>query len=169
MRIGIFVGGRSARMGGAPKGLLVGPTGETLLARLTRVASAVGEVIVVGDASAYGVASIPDDPPGIGPLGGLRALLSGGSAIAVACDMPYVEVEHLRALAEHPSAASIVAARRQGLWEPFFARYDASVLGAITSSERSFQRLFAKLSPVELAIDPRALDDWDTPDDLARR
>ncbi len=168
MRIGIFVGGRSTRMGGAPKGLLVGPTGETLLARVMRVAASVGEVIVVGDASAYGVASIPDDPPGIGPLGGLRALLAGGSAIAVACDMPYVEAEHLRALAEHPSRAPIVAARRDQRWEPFFARYDASVLGALTDSERSLQRLFAKLSPVELAIDPHALDDWDTPDDIVR-
>jgi molybdopterin-guanine dinucleotide biosynthesis protein A len=166
MRIGIFVGGAGRRMGGLSKGLLIGPTGETLFARAMRVAQSVGEVVVVGDASAYGVAGIADDPPGIGPIGGLRALLAGGSAIALACDMPYVEAEHLHALRAHAASAAIVAARREGRWEPFLARYDASVLPAITPYVRSFQQLFAVVAPAEIAIDAHALDDWDTPADI---
>lgn len=153
-------------MGGRPKGLLIGPTGETLFARAMRVAAEVSDVVVVGDASPYGVSSLADAEPGIGPMGGLRALLADGSAIALACDMPYVEPQHLQALCAHRSSAPIVAARREGRWEPFFARYDASVLAAITPAMRSFQQLFAVVNVDEIPIEPSVLDDWDTPDDI---
>ena len=67
----------------------------------------------------------------LGPLGGLLALLAHAgerAAIAVACDMPFVSPELARRLAETRVAAPAVAARRDGRWEPFFARYDAKVV-----------------------------------------
>ncbi len=171
-------------MGGRPKGLLSAPdTGEALVVRAVRVLREAGvEPVLVGDASPYralftDVEEIADDPPGIGPLGGLSALVARGGdghVVAVACDMPWVSVEALRALAEHPSRAPVVAARRaEGApWEPFFARYDsarvAPVLGAlIADGKRSFQRLFAALEVG--AFDPgdaRVIADWDTPEDV---
>lgn len=167
MQIGVFVGGRSTRMG-TPKGLLITPTGETLLARTLRIASAVGEVVVVGD-SPYDVASLGDDPPGIGPLGGLAALLSRGPAIALACDMPYFEEEHLRLLLA--SEGLIVAPRRNGLWEPLFARYSLEVLplvrAMIARGEHSLQGLL-RTRATAIEIDPHALEDWDSPEDLPR-
>jgi molybdenum cofactor guanylyltransferase len=164
MRIGIFVGGRSSRMG-RPKGLLVTASGETLLQRTLRIAASVGDVVVVGDASEYGVASIADEPPGIGPLGGLHSLLMKGDAIAVACDMPYFEARHLRQLIDAPG--EIAAPRREGRWEPLFARYSQSILptieARIANRQHSLQPLFANAT--EVAIEPDALRDWDTPDD----
>lgn len=155
---------------GAPKGLLT-HEGETLLARAVRIASSVAPVVIVGDAHEYGVASIADDPPGIGPIGGLASLLRDGSAIALACDMPFVEASHLRALIEAPDAL-IVAPRRGQRWEPLCARYDARVLptirARIATGDYSLQRLFAEVAVRELELDPRALDDWDTPDDVKR-
>ena len=95
--LGVFVGGRGARMGGSAKGLLATPAdGEPFAARLVRLARPLGEVVLVGDGRAYatlGVAALPDAVVGIGPLGGLLALLrhaeraGAGVAIALACDM----------------------------------------------------------------------------------
>ena len=174
MLVGIFVGGASLRMG-SPKGLLP-VDGEPLLARL--LASVPYPVVVVGDATPYasllaGIEVLDDQPPGIGPLGGLRALLSRGSAIALACDMPFIERRDIVALAEHPSASPIVAARRDR-FEPFLARYDAArvlpaIDEAIARGDHSLQRLFKRFD-VELFTppSPRALEDWDTPDDVTR-
>lgn len=178
MLVGIFVGGRSTRMG-TPKGLLPSPIdGRPLLARA--IAISPYPVVVLGAHEPYaalleGVTTLADEPAGIGPLGGLRALLAHapGKAIAIACDMPFVEREDLVALAEHPSDAPIVAARRER-YEPFFARYDAprvlpAVDEAIARGERSLQRLLARFTIAELTPQsPRALDDWDTPDDVTR-
>lgn len=184
---GVFTGGQSRRMGGRPKGLLAAPeTGEALVVRAVRVMREAGLVpVLVGEASPYralvqGVEEIADDPAGIGPLGGLSALVArggGGRVIAVACDMPWVSVDALRALAEHPSRAPVVAARRarEAPWEPFFARYDgarvAPVLRAlIADGQRSFQRLFAALAVEAIDLgDARVVTDWDTPEDVERR
>ncbi len=178
MLVGIFVGGQSRRMG-TPKGLLPSPTDERpLLSRL--IAISPYPVAVVGAHEPYaalleGVPTLSDEPAGVGPIGGLHALLSHakGRVIAIACDMPFIEREDLVALAEHPSDAAIVAARRER-YEPFFARYDAPrvlpiVYEAIARGEHSLQRLLGQFSIVELTPKTaRALDDWDTPEDLTR-
>ncbi len=187
MLIGVFVGGASRRMGGAPKGLLT-IDGEPLVARALRVAREVGgEVVLVGRADAYrdvaaGCELLADDPAGVGPLGGLSALLARaghGLAIALACDMPNLRAEPLRALAESESEAAVVAARRDvdAPWEPLFARYDAPrvlpvLRECLRGGERSFQRLLARLDVQALPLDPDArdvLDDWDAPSDVAGR
>jgi molybdopterin-guanine dinucleotide biosynthesis protein A len=184
--VGIFVGGASRRMGGAPKGLLE-IDGEPLVARAIRVARSAGfEVVLVGRADAYaavsgGCEAVADAPAGIGPLGGLSALLAragDGRAIAIGCDMPHVREAPLVALASSTSGAPIVAARRapDAPWEPLFARYDAKRVrpvldAAIEAGERSFQRFFARVEVAELVLDEGSrdvLDDWDTPDDVRR-
>ena len=77
--LGLFVGGRSSRMG-RPKGRLRF-RGRTLLEHAAQRAHEVGlQPVLVGDASPYadllaGVPRLADDPSGVGPLGGLRALL----------------------------------------------------------------------------------------------
>jgi len=176
MLVGIFVGGASKRMG-SPKGLL--PMGGQPLI-LRALAAVPYPVVVVGDATPYRsligeVSVLEDEPKGIGPLGGLRALLvaAGGPAIALACDMPFFEREDVVALASHSSDAPIVAARRER-FEPFFARYDAvrvlpAIDDAIARGDHSLQRLFARLQVEEFTpVTARALEDWDTPDDVTR-
>jgi molybdopterin-guanine dinucleotide biosynthesis protein A len=188
---GIFVGGRARRMGGAAKGLLAadggksGGTGDTIIERWARLFGDLGiTCVLVGAHEAYaqsGILQIPDDASTEGPLAGLIALLEHAgragspSAIAVACDMPFVSAGLVRRLMDAPPA-TIVAARRDGRWEPFFARYDAASVLPVArtrAAERkmSLQGLLDACGATEMAIDPgehHELRDWDSPEDLDR-
>src|SRR5262245_17154452 len=117
LRIGLFVGGRGLRMGGVAKGLLTLPDGETVIGRLLRVCAQAlpgSTPVLVGEAAAYaalGLRAIADAPSGVGPLGGLRALLADArqdghaAALVLACDMPHVSAELVQRLAhERPDA-----------------------------------------------------------------
>lgn len=187
MRLGIFVGGRSTRMGGSPKGRLPTSSGEPIVVRLVRVGREAGlDVVLVGDAAPYrellpDVPALPDDPEGTGPLGGLSALvrsMPSGHAIAVACDMPFVTSAVLERLASHPSSATILAPRRSldGPFEPLLARYAIGTVRpaldrALADGLRSFQSFFSRVDVEPLAIDAEleaALVDWDSPDDVSR-
>lgn len=184
MLIGIFVGGSSSRMG-VPKGLVRDADGTALLARLVHVASAFGDVVLVGDASPYAALApscprLRDARSGIGPLGGLVALLrhahQDGHArvVALSCDLPFVSPDDLHALLDHASDAPIVAARADDApFEPFLARYDAArVLPlaelAIESGALSLKRLLESAGAEPFRPRPEAIVDWDTPDDVAR-
>ncbi len=169
-------------MDGRPKGLLVGPSGETLVQRWLTLFAALGiTAVLVGRNDAYAglaIEQLGDDPPGIGPLGGLIALLSRADSlvsgragsppadrdvIAVACDMPYVSLALLEKLAAYAPGASAVAPGDSRGWEPLFARYSAGVaLGRGLLQDLSVE-------PLPLTEDEIAqLRDWDAPGDLTR-
>ena len=167
-------------MGGVAKGLLTTESGETLVSRWQRLFAELGvPTVLVGQHEAYRALEAPkiaDDPAGIGPLGGLVALLTTageGRAFAVACDMPFVSIELLRKLAAHPSPAPIVAARRGDWWEPLFARYDAprvlsTARARVRRGEHSLQGLLDEASAEPLPLTPveaNELRDWDRPED----
>jgi len=173
--LGIFVGGGSTRMG-RPKGLLPAPGGEeSLLERLVRLAGESGLApVLVGRAEPYaaiagGVPRLGDDPEGVGPLGGLRALLREFPvALAVACDMPAVDCALLTRLR---NARGVVAPRRER-WEPLCARYEAarvsdSIEGMLAEGEHSLQRLLDRVGARAIAVAPARLVDWDTPADIS--
>lgn len=170
-------------MGGITKGLLPAPEGGTLVERWARLFAGLAiPVVLVGAGDAYanaGLERIDDAVPGIGPLGGLVALLerAGSSdAIAVACDMPYVSPALLAKLARQPSDARALAPRQGTTWEPLFARFRApDALGAAREHARrgphSLQALLDALGAEVLPLDPREhaeLRDWDTPDDVKK-
>lgn len=176
--VGVFVGGASRRMG-RPKGLLEAPGGGSLVARILAIAGELGlESVLVGDRAEYRalrVPTLPDAADGAGPLGGLVSLLehaAGGSVIALACDLPYLERSIVDRLVRAPDGV-IVAPRRDGRWEPLLARYDATVVLPIARAhldrgELALQRLLDAAGAVELSIAPseqRMLVDWDTPED----
>jgi molybdopterin-guanine dinucleotide biosynthesis protein A len=178
---GLFIGGRSTRMGGAPKGLMPGPDGQTLVARWVGLLGELGvPAVLVGEASAYAELELPalaDEPRGIGPLGGLVALLRHAGtrpAVAFACDMPFVTRELVERLLGAPHEASIVAARRDGRWEPLFARYDPArvlplAVARAASPHHSLQPLLDQAGAVALPLLPheaRQLGDWDSPADV---
>jgi molybdenum cofactor guanylyltransferase len=180
---GIFVGGNGTRMGGIAKGLLRTADGPTLVERSRTILERVGaKVVLVGAHDAYarlGLDVIADEPPGIGPLGGLVALLRRAGAtpaVAVACDMPFVTSALVERLLATSPNAPIVAPHRDGRWEPLCARYDgatvlAQALALSRSGHHSLQRLLRDLDAVALPLTPEELDelrDWDTPDDVAR-
>jgi len=172
--LGIFVGGRSRRMG-RPKGLLPAPSGdETLLARLVRLGRAAGlEVVLVGDAEPYAgllprVPRIADDPPGVGPIGGLRGLLRARPvAVVVACDMPAVDGRLLERLRD---VAGVVVPRDER-WEPLCARYEAelalpAIEEALLAKDHSLQGLLRRIGPTVLSVPRDKLVDWDEPGDV---
>jgi molybdopterin-guanine dinucleotide biosynthesis protein A len=185
--IGVFVGGKSTRMGGLPKGLLQAPDrAETLLARALRLCAGAlpaAPRVLVGEASAYAGFACPvlaDDPAGIGPLGGLHALLleaqrrEVSQIIALSCDLPHFSQELLlRLTAEQPEARAL-APRQAERWQPFFARYASfaaleGVEQTLAAGDRSLQRVLQRLEPAELLLSESERDqlrDWDRPEDI---
>lgn len=187
---GILVGGRGTRLGGVAKGLLT-PRGsrttliERLLAELA-VALPGAEVVLVGDAEAYGalgVLALPDDPPGVGPLGGVVSLLSHAAArgapaaLAVTCDLPHIEAALLRRLAsERPDAAALVTSQA-GVRNPLVARYAVAealpaARGALSTGKRSVQAVLDALGDGVATLsltapEEASLVDWDVPEDLS--
>lgn len=187
--IGLFVGGEGKRLGGVAKGNLT-LDGQKLIERLVATATVAlppARMVLVGQAEPYvelGLTVLADDPPGIGPLGGLRALLrhaeqvGASGALALACDLPYLGVGLVRRLAAEAPDADFVAPRDGVLWHTLVARYGPGALGAveatIAAGDRALQRVVGRLGEraIELSVDAaeRAeLRDWDTPEDVARR
>jgi molybdopterin-guanine dinucleotide biosynthesis protein A len=178
---GIFVGGRSSRMGGQPKGLLELTPGLTLVGRWRALFQRLGiACVLVGESGAYTGERVPAiaDADAAGPLGGLLALLAHAGervAVAVACDMPFVSDALVARLVDAPPTPALVA-RRAGRWEPFFARYDARAIrplaeAAARSGARSLQAILDAVGARELPLSPEEaaqLDDWDTPADARR-
>jgi molybdopterin-guanine dinucleotide biosynthesis protein A len=120
---------------------------------------------------------LPDEPPGVGPLGGLIALLrhAGTSpALAFACDMPFVSRALVERLLAAPSDAPIVAPRRDARWEPLCARYEPArvlplALARAASPHHALQALLDEAGAVALPLLPHEaaeLRDWDTPADV---
>jgi molybdopterin-guanine dinucleotide biosynthesis protein A len=181
MAVGIFVGGRARRMGGFPKGLLSLDDGTTILEKTLGLVRELGApVVLVGRNEAYpaDLPSLPDPDGESGPLGGLLSLLEhagSGPVIALACDMPRLTAALLGRLAGHPSEAPALAPRREGRWEPLFARYDAAraapvVRARLARRELPLQGLLDELGADELPLLPgesMMLDDWDRPEDIA--
>ncbi len=190
MIAGVFVGGRSRRMGGIAKGLLAAPRepgtrSTTVIERTIALArEQCDQVVLVGNAEAYaslGVAALDDDATaaGEGPLAGLVALLAharGQGVISLACDMPHITRELLARLARAERDAPALAPKDGGKWSPLFARYDASRVESVaratlTSGKRAMQAVLDACGARELAISEReraCLRDWDEPSDLER-
>lgn len=153
----VLAGGRSRRMKADKASLEVG--GKTLLERvLAQVGPRFDEVLVSVSAGTSGpplpasvrARAVPDERPGLGPIGGvlagLRAARNDACAV-VACDIPDIDIPLLRALAREAGDAEIaVAVDPAGRYEPLFAVYRRAVVPAVESllgrGERSLLPLF---------------------------
>lgn len=183
---GIFIGGAATRFGGIAKGMLEAPGGgggrviECLLKLLRELHATpvfvapredpryaeIGSLLTIADRRADG---------SLGPLGGLLGLYDHAGAervLVLACDMPFVTKPTLeRLLAEN---APLAAARRDGRWEPFLSVHDPRIMkpraeAQVAAGKLSLQALFESVpEAIEIAVDPHELDDWDSPDDVAR-
>ena len=190
--VGIFVGGRGLRMGGVQKGLLLHegrPLVDHIIDACRRAAAPepLAHVYLVGNAKAYGDIALPrlaDDPPGVGPMGGMRALLLearrlGLDAVALAVDQPYASAALLRRLYCEEAGAAALGPREGGLWQPLFARYRPELAlpwieTALAARRGSLQLIFEGLAsteerPAELVVSDTerlTLRDWDRPSDM---
>lgn len=171
-------------MGGVAKCLLAHPdeTG-TVIDHVVRQARDVCEqVVLVGTHPSYrslGIACLEDAVAGVGPAGGLLALLRharGGVALALACDMPYLHASLLEELVRRvEDGAPAVVPQRGGKLEPLCAAYRADVVSVhvaacldrgIRGLHRIAREAGAQIMPLE-GERARWLDDWDEPADMA--
>jgi len=185
--VGLFVGGKGSRMGGLAKGLLRTPDGnatliERLIEQCTRAAPGC-TMYLVGQATPYATLALPelaDNPSGIGPLGGLRALLLSARAdqsdlaLALACDLPFLDEATISALITPFSGITRVPLV-EGRLQPLAAAYaPAATLAAIDRSlalgKHALMHVLDQLGPDvdRLDFDAHAptLRDWDTPEDM---
>ncbi len=194
MRVGLFVGGHSRRMGGMPKGLLAvtpsshetSETRETIVERLVRITRGAGlEPVFVGGehrAAPYlaldlGLPLILDARDDAGPLGGLVALLEatpGEDVLVLACDLPRLAESVLEKLAR-PQVSQTLSPFVGDLWQPLVARYAWTVrdLAArrLAEGELSLQRLLPLVQARKLDLDDEetsSLVDWDCAEDIGR-
>jgi molybdopterin-guanine dinucleotide biosynthesis protein A len=168
-------------MGGVDKARLPAPdSGEALLERLLRLGQGLGlDCVVVGGQAPTGIAQLDDEPAGVGPIGGLSALLAYAGecpALALACDLPFVTGPLLARLAQDACLAAVLCPRdpASGKWQPLFARYDPprvlpALRVAVASGVRSFQTFLRTIEVAELALaehERAQLADWDAPSDV---
>jgi molybdopterin-guanine dinucleotide biosynthesis protein A len=182
----LLTGGASRRMGQDKAALPATDTGESLSGRTARLlAAATAPAIEIGPGWTD-LPAIVELQRGGGPLvaiaAGRRELSArgwDGPAVVVATDLPHLTIELLSWLVEHPSRTSVVPVAL-GVPQPLCARYTARdldravVLAAM--GRRSMRDLIDGSDTLLVAPEqwqpaagsPDALDDVDTPEDLAR-
>lgn len=167
---------------GRDKALLVagGRPLAVIAAGALAAAGAVEVVAVGGDLDGLrraGLAAVPDDEPGLGPVGGIVTALRRAPADPVAvlaCDLPRADpaavAAVVAALAGDPAADAAVAVaggRRQWLFGAWRRRCAGPLAEALAAGERAVRLAAAGLAVVEVAVpDPAAVADADTPGDL---
>ena len=132
----LLAGGRSARFGGVPKGLLAFGDGRLADGPLRALAACCHDVLVAAndaDAATWfpGIRVVRDDVPGLGALGALATALhaaDGRRVVVCAWDMPFVTeavlCELLAGLTD--DARCCVPQHDDGTLEPLCAAYDAT-------------------------------------------
>lgn len=184
MNAGILIGGRATRMGRV-KGLIEIKSGLTILDHLLAITRQAGLTPVLIGACSETEARYPelprldDAPRGVGPIGGLLALLRAAeqtgspSVILLGCDLPHLTVKVLDHLLAAPPAP-LVAPRVEGRWQPLCARYEVAaclpvVEQLVRDGRHALQAVCDAARAVELplpAADHASLVDWDRPEDV---
>lgn len=183
--IGILVGGQGSRLGGVAKGLLPLPNGKRVLDQLLdecRRAAPNADLYLLGSRAEYtdvGLPLLPDAPAGVGPIGGLRRLLGTAHAevLLLGCDQPFLSAALLTRLLAAPIVTAAALTRgAPPRWEPMVSRFVTA--RALTEVETHLAAgnlgLYTLLERVNATsvhvsdVEARQLDDWDTPDDVAR-
>ena len=112
----ILAGGQSRRMGTDKALLRLLPGDPTLIERVAAAVGAVAaETLLVANDDRYaslGLRTVPDAYPGAGALGGIYSAVVAAAhehCLVVACDMPFLAVPLLRALAAEPRDYDVLA------------------------------------------------------------
>jgi molybdopterin-guanine dinucleotide biosynthesis protein A len=129
----ILAGGSARRFEGRDKAALR-IAGDTILDRQIAAFRGVADrVMVVGGVRA-GMGTIPDEQPGLGPLGGIATALAHARTdrlVIVACDMPFLTPAFLRFLAGAGRDADVTVPRDARGAHPLCASWDTAVGPAI--------------------------------------
>jgi len=159
----VLAGGHSSRMGSDKA--FVELEGKPLLTRMLALASAVAlEVRIVGSKSKFGDYGrvIEDEFPDHGPLAGIHAALRSSSTdpnLMLAVDMPFLEMDFLRYLAEQAAAkqsAVVTLPRAQGNWQTLCAVYRKPFLHIAEDALREGKN---KIDPLFSKVEVRAIEE----------
>lgn len=135
----ILAGGRSRRMGGAPKALLKLDHQAMLAHVIERFEPQVGRLVLSverasPDWARFGLVQVADPLPGFrGPLAGLLASLEAvadrAQWLALApCDAPFLPRDLVQRLAARRSAVDAVVVRLDGVLQPTFSLWSLRLL-----------------------------------------
>lgn len=182
----ILTGGSSRRMGTTKA--LIEIDGVPMAARVAAALRAAGcsSVLALGgdpdELEPLGLPVLPDRYPGSGPLGGVLGVLDlfephetrPDGVFIVACDLPALTGHDLQpmvaAAVDHPGV-DVVAARTASI-EPTCAIWRLSAIGRIRrcfdGGERALHAVIAQLESHEVDVDPDALRNINTPEELVR-
>jgi molybdenum cofactor guanylyltransferase len=187
----ILAGGKSRRLGQDKASTVL--AGKPLIVHvLERLNASVDSIVVVTRpgqelpaeaAQRFRPAVFQDLYPGAGPLGGLLTGLSAAGsfpAIAVACDMPFLEPALLHALLDHLPGYDAVVPVLDGMTQPLCAAYAGTCIDSLKARLEANQlRLIDWLNDINVrrvldqewkVADPDGLSffNLNTPDDLAK-
>ena len=140
----VQAGGKSTRMGGAPKAL-VELGGRRLIERVVGVVRDVVDdvMLVTNTPDLYrflGVPMVPDVFADHGSLGGLYsglAAVPGDAAFTVACDMPFLHPAVARLVVERAGEADVVVPRAGDQLQTLHALYGKACLPAMEARLRA--------------------------------
>lgn len=175
----VLCGGRSVRFGSdkalAPAGDRL--VGEWVVAAL-RDAGADPVMAVGGSAGpALNIPTVPDLRPGDGPLAGLATALlwaKSGSVVVVPCDLPLLRAQDVAPLVvaarDNPGCAIVATVDGDpmislAVWPAAAGR---DILRLVDRSKRRYLDALEAVDWIGVEVLAAALEDADTPDDLAR-
>ena len=182
----ILAGGLATRYGGAVKGDLDAGGGRTILQRLLAELAAAGidEVIVsANDPARYaslGRPVVADLRPGLGPLGGIEAVLAHhagrfNATVLLPCDLPGItaaQIGELAAAFRGGQSRIVVAETGDSFRHPLCSVVHNGLLpdisAALDAGELSVGRLWHKLGAAAVRFDDQTpFFNVNTPQDLA--
>lgn len=163
----ILAGGASSRMGRDKALLELG--GELMVTRLASVLGALAEQItLVASPQQFvelALRVVPDDEPGLGPLGGIVTALRISRAewnLVSACDLPFLKrewLEYLITRAQKSDAQAVLAQSPQGHLEPLCAMYRTSARPEMVAAlARGVRKVTEGLAG--LRLETIAMADW---------
>lgn len=178
----LLVGGKGSRMGGVEKGRIPF-RGKPLLQYSLEATTGFGQrLLSVGEKKGYapfGLPTIPDVLPGLGPIGALQAGLGASchsTCLFLACDMPFVSGALIEYLCGYDDAFFDVVLFQTGeRLHPLCALYKKRILPLVEEQIKKgdyrltalLERLRVKRVPLtHSAFTEKALSNVNTPDDL---
>lgn len=166
----VLAGGAGSRLGGVDKpGLDLG--GRTSLDRVLDAVAGAGRVVVVGPErpTTRAVEWAREDPPGSGPLAGLRAglpLVAADVVVLLAADLPLLDVATVdRLVAAAPAGGAALLVDGEGHEQYLLGAYDRAALVAAVGEvdpRRGIKHVVARLTVVPVPDESGAAVDVDT-------
>jgi molybdopterin-guanine dinucleotide biosynthesis protein A len=175
----VLAGGKSRRFGRDKASEIL--DGEPLAARAARtLASVFEDVVIVSSSVPASTGSwlrVPDLREGCGPLAGLESSLAHAEAegwdgvFLLACDLPLVTTDLVRAVADGLGSADAAVATKKGAphHEPLCGAYRCrcldAVRGLLDRNELAAQGVISRVQAVLVEADPAAFLNINTPAD----